>query len=245
MSPRKLTTPVLPRLGRNRIESSSRSNTLFNNMFMTLSSRHSPKNKKLDAFEKIKLSNNTIEFPDYESSKYSDKLYSKYIKSFAVNTYRGLSRKKNEDRVVIVLNINKPEGFKGYWPQCSFFGIYDGYRGYKCADFMKEYLHIYIVKDLCFPGNPEMALKNGFAEAEKQFTNIVIDEAFNISDRSGTCATVALIIDDMCYIANCGDSRAILSQGNTKQEILLTRDHTPLNEKERERVIKHGGKVFQ
>ena len=30
-------------------------------------------------------------------------------------------------------------------------------------------------------------------------------------ERSGSCAIVAMIVADMCYIANVGDSRAVLS----------------------------------
>jgi protein phosphatase PTC2/3 len=30
-------------------------------------------------------------------------------------------------------------------------------------------------------------------------------------ERSGTCANVVLIVNDMIYVANVGDSRAILS----------------------------------
>jgi serine/threonine protein phosphatase PrpC len=33
-----------------------------------------------------------------------------------------------------------------------------------------------------------------------------------ILDKSGSCAIAVLIVDDMCYIANVGDSRAMLSQ---------------------------------
>ena len=35
------------------------------------------------------------------------------IRMFGVNSYRGLIKKYNEDRVSIVLNIPKPQNFKG------------------------------------------------------------------------------------------------------------------------------------
>jgi len=43
-------------------------------------------------------------------------------------------------------------------------------------------------------------------------------------------------------VANCGDSRAILYQG--EQIISLTRDHKPDDNDEKKRIIKSGGKVI-
>lgn len=37
------------------------------------------------------------------------------------------------------------------WPKCSFFGIYDGHGGAVCADFLRDYLHQFIIKDENFP----------------------------------------------------------------------------------------------
>ena len=46
------------------------------------------------------------------------------IKSYAVNTCKGLVRPYNEDRVSIILNMLKPENKRcKRWPVCSFFGV--------------------------------------------------------------------------------------------------------------------------
>jgi len=36
-----------------------------------------------------------------------------------------------------------------------------------------------------------------------------------------------LIVDDICYIANTGDSRAMLSVSGGKQVLTLSNDHKP------------------
>ena len=64
------------------------------------------------------------------------------------------------------------------------------------------------------------------------------------SDRSGSCALVSLIFDNKIYIANLGDSRAIMSiNGGTKVKA-LTNDHKPNNPREYERAIKNGSKIY-
>ena len=73
-------------------------------------------------------------------------------------------RTYNEDRVSIILNILRPpnrpdlESLK-QWPRCSFFGIYDGHGGSACADFLRDNLHQFVIKELTFPLNPKEALK--------------------------------------------------------------------------------------
>ena len=56
-------------------------------------------------------------------------------------------RNYNEDRVSIILNVIKPISRKNeQWPKCSFFAIFDGHGGNKCADFLKENLHQFVNK---------------------------------------------------------------------------------------------------
>lgn len=55
-------------------------------------------------------------------------------------------------------------------------------------------------------------------------------------DKSGSCAIVVLIVEDMCYVANVGDSRAVMSGDQGQRIFPLTRDHKPSDEHERKRI---------
>ena len=82
----------------------------------------------------------------FEPTRGSEKNYG-IIRGFGVCTSQGLVRNYNEDRVSIVLNIARPQNFSKseYWPQCSFFGVYDGHGGIKCAEFLRNKLHHYVL----------------------------------------------------------------------------------------------------
>jgi len=49
----------------------------------------------------------------------------------------------------------------------------------------------------------------------------------------------------MVYIANAGDSRAILSSDHGNNTLSLTVDHKPSNEDEQKRICQNGGKIYQ
>jgi protein phosphatase 2C family protein 2/3 len=54
-----------------------------------------------------------------------------------------------------------------------------------------------------------------------------------------------LVLNDVCYVANVGDSRAVLSADSGVKVCPLTRDHKPNDERERARIIEAGGEVYQ
>jgi protein phosphatase 2C family protein 2/3 len=56
---------------------------------------------------------------------------------------------------------------------------------------------------------------------------------------------IIIIVDKKIYIANVGDSRAILSLNLGSEYIIVTEDHKPNNEKEKIRIINNGGQVYQ
>ena len=57
--------------------------------------------------------------------------------------------------------------------------------------------------------------------------------AKGIPERSGSCAVVVLIVGNTCYVANVGDSRAVLSADSGRKIIALSQDHKPELEQER------------
>ena len=60
----------------------------------------------------------------------------------------------------------------GLWPKCSFFGVYDGHGGSACAEFLRDNLHHYVIKEESFPEDPKQSIFKGFAKAEARFLEI-------------------------------------------------------------------------
>lgn len=190
-----------------------------------------------------------FELPNHEPTKFSFKKNG-MVKAYAVNTNQGIVRNYNEDRVSIILNIMKPiDRQDEYWPRCSFFGVYDGHGGVACADFLRDNLHQYVISNPNFPWNPKLALQGGFEEAERNFLNLAYkvneNNEIEILEKSGSCAIAILIVGDMCYIANVGDSRAIMSGESGDKIWALSRDHKPMDEFEYKRISESGGKIYQ
>lgn len=118
------------------------------------------------------------------------------------------------------------------WPKCSFFGVYDGHGGSQCADFLRDNLHQHVIKEKKFPWDPKEALLAGFQSAEKEFLELCQSNPEGKLNKSGSCAIVVLIVADMCFVANVGDSRACLSGDGGKKTYTLSRDHKPSDEQE-------------
>ena len=108
-----------------------------------------------------------IEFLNHDTTKLSVRKNGP-IKGYAANTNQGILRDYNEDRVSIILNVAKPESKKAIkvWPKIAFFGVFDGHGGASWAEFLRDNLHTFIIKDQAFPEFPKHAIRNGFKEAE-------------------------------------------------------------------------------
>eukprot|EP01017_Pseudomicrothorax_dubius_P011488 TRINITY_DN142_c0_g1_i1.p1 TRINITY_DN142_c0_g1~~TRINITY_DN142_c0_g1_i1.p1 ORF type:complete len:526 (-),score=65.45 TRINITY_DN142_c0_g1_i1:47-1624(-) len=182
--------------------------------------------------------------PNYEPSKRSQTSIG-VVKGFAMNTNQGLYRNYNEDRVSVVLNVGRTseQEQKDISQQIHFFGVYDGHGGSKCADYLRDQVHSLIFKDKCFPINVKEALRLGFESAERIFLDAAVKSTkAGRPERSGSCALVALFMGDFCYVANVGDSRAVLSCSGGRV-VDMSRDHKPFDEIEYKRITEAGGQV--
>ena len=185
-------------------------------------------------------------YDKYEQSKTSKKKMG-IIESYGVNTYQGIVRHYNEDRVSIIINMNKPKNYNKKWPKISFFGIYDGHGGETCSEYLRDNLHKLICENNeFFPENIPQAIRVGFKKAEDDFlNNYALNAQKEVIDRSGSCAIIILIVDKRIFIANVGDSRCILSMDNGKKYIEVTKDHKPNSPNEIKRIKKYGGSIYQ
>lgn len=189
-----------------------------------------------------------LRLPNEESTKFSTKKNG-IIAGYAANTNQGIIRTYNEDRVSIILNIVKPKGKENIinWPKWSFFAIYDGHGGNVCADFLKDNLHQFIVRQDWFPDDVKTAIRRGWRDAENLFFELSEAQAKKTGelDKSGSWAIAVLIVENIAYVANVGDSRAILSKNKGKDIVHLSEDHRPERKIEHERITKNGGHIYQ
>jgi len=194
--------------------------------------------------EKLSLQLLSKKYDYYESPKFSNKQIGP-LKSFSYNSYQGLIKDYNEDKISISSLVKKPTSSKiKSWPKISFFSIFDGHGGEECSEFLKENYLKYLVKNKNFPFDIKQSMIETFQEVEEEFFKLKCKDTLEESDKSGSCALVAVIFDNKIYIANIGDSRAIMSINEGTKIKQLTVDHKPDNLVEFERAIKNGSKIY-
>ena len=169
------------------------------------------------------------------------------ITSYAANTNQGIVRDYNEDRVSVIINMNKPKYYTSSlpWPKISYFGVFDGHAGNKCAEFLRDNLLNYICNNNYFPNDIPNAIKFGFKKIDEDYLTKFAFINNKLIDNSGSCGLILLLVYNIIYIANVGDSRCLGSFKNGKIQKDITLDHKPNTPYEKERIIKNGGKIYQ
>ncbi|KAL6843177.1 hypothetical protein ACP4OV_026890 [Aristida adscensionis] len=121
--------------------------------------------------------------------------------------------------------------------ELGLFAIYDGHLGHSVASYLKANLFNNILKEPIFWSHPEEAIKNAYSS-----TNKYILENTKQLGPGGSTAVTAIVVDGTdLWIANIGDSRAVVCERGTARQ--LTVDHEPNTTSERKRIEKHGGYV--
>lgn len=122
--------------------------------------------------------------------------------------------------------------------EASLYGIFDGHGGKEASSFLQNHLLRYLINNLqvfcCNKATPVAifnALKLTFVELNKAFTGL-----------GGSTATIAFILENDLWIANLGDSRAILVNGDEITQ--LSDDAKPGNEKFHRGIRKRNGFVL-
>ena len=199
-----------------------------------------------DVYREININLLNEKFTNFNSGKISIKNFG-LITSYAANTNQGIARNYNEDRVSIIINMNKPNEYKNSmpWPIISYFGIFDGHAGNKCAEFLRDNLLNMICCNPYFPKNITESIYFGFEKANSEFLKNYAIKNGNIYDNSGTCGLILLIVNEEIFIGNVGDSRCIASFKNGKIKKNVTRDHKPNQPFEKNRILLNGGRIYQ
>lgn len=164
-----------------------------------------------------------------------------YELNFSVLSQRGhypdQLRKANQDSFTIHTCF-------GGDPNDHFFGVFDGHGEYgqHCSDFARKNLWKNLLNDQHYPTDVVRAFHSAFLN-----TNAQLHKYSQYDDSmSGTTGITILVRGRKVYVANVGDSRAVL--GVRKQKTVVAKDlsfdQTPYREDECERVKKCGARVM-
>lgn len=211
------------------------------------------------AQQKVKTNNNTakksatlmtvnslanIPYNEYPPVQFSSKQLHN-ISGYGANSYNGKKKNFNEDKFKTILDEKRDIIINGVTNKCniSYFGLFDGHGGDKCSIFLKDNMHKIIFNSKNFLSNTPQSILDSFNSAERHFYQEAVKNG-KLVDRSGSCAVIALFIDNILYAINLGDSRALYSRSSGQEFFQITRDHKPNDDIEKKRIEKAGGKVY-
>ncbi|XP_018607573.1 protein phosphatase, Mg2+/Mn2+ dependent, 1Nb (putative) isoform X1 [Scleropages formosus] len=125
----------------------------------------------------------------------------------------------------------------------GFFAVYDGHAGNTVAHYCARNLldHIMATGAIKRVENKEQVkegIREGFFSIDRHMHAMARSEGW---DRGGSTVVAAMISPHRLYIANCGDSRAVLCRDG--RVYVQTEDHKPFNPHEMERIQNAGGTV--
>ncbi|OEL13923.1 putative protein phosphatase 2C 51 [Dichanthelium oligosanthes] len=140
----------------------------------------------------------------------------------------------------------------------DFFAVYDGHGGARVAQACRERLHVVLAEEVVLrrgvgvgsDARWKEAMAASFARVDGEVTGglspppkLAPDVDPSLPYRTvGSTAVVAVVGQRRIIVANCGDSRAVLSRGGVA--VPLSTDHKPDRPDELQRVEAAGGRVI-
>lgn len=149
-------------------------------------------------------------------------------------------REQNEDKHNVVLNI---DGKKDNIANVNLYSVYDGHGGKFVSKYLSEHLPNYFTdKRVPYPNIENKYILGVYTQLEKDLKE-------NHQKSATHCGSTCLVAlqyknnnSDHLIIMNTGDCRAVLCRDNFG--IPLTIDHKPHYPKEKRRIEKLGGKIY-
>ncbi|XP_073220513.1 protein phosphatase 2C and cyclic nucleotide-binding/kinase domain-containing protein isoform X2 [Cicer arietinum] len=130
-------------------------------------------------------------------------------------------------------------------PNDHFFGVFDGHGefGAQCSQFVKRKLCENLLRNSRFGVDAVEACHSAFLATNSMLHGDVLDDSM-----SGTTAITVLVRGKTVYVANCGDSRAVIAEKRGKDggvlAVDLSVDQTPFRVDEFERGKVCGARVL-
>jgi protein phosphatase 1G len=129
------------------------------------------------------------------------------------------------------------------------FGVFDGHGGHEVAHFVERHFVQELAQNRSFVARRyERALAETFLCMDELLLTTSGSQELrslmgqgDLQSIAGCTSVVTLIVGNRLYAANAGDSRAVLARGG--RVIELTTDHKPDMLKEKDRIMRAGGKV--
>mmetsp|Transcript_34641 Transcript_34641/g.54086 ORF Transcript_34641/g.54086 Transcript_34641/m.54086 type:complete len:284 (+) Transcript_34641:225-1076(+) len=130
----------------------------------------------------------------------------------------------------------------------AFYAVFDGHAGVAAAQYAEENLPINIANKIETPTeneNVRKAILDGFKETDREFIKLANEKGL----KDGCTAVTVTVINDVMFIAWAGDSKAVLARREDEKPdsrlkvLSITKDHTCIVSKERERIVGAGGYV--
>lgn len=152
-------------------------------------------------------------------------------------------RESNEDQHDDFNNFTKKD--KAFKDLC-FLGIYDGHGGKDVSKFLKMNMTQYFIPTTITYNPTDKNYSKYIFKVFQHLQNKLKNEYRNNAAHTGSTALISIIYQFNnkyhCFIANVGDSRAIICNGNNIA-VPLTKDHKPTSFEEKNRIEQLGGVI--